>query len=441
MLRRAGEHLQCTHDCDAACQHCLLSFDTRFRQDDLDRHAALNFLSSRWLDELRLKEADAHFGEGKSFAEFQRLPESLSRELAQPVASELLIFLSGEHDDWDLAGSALRHWIHRWSLEDKPIRLVIDPTIAAVLTTEEKFALTVLQTYNNVAVHTGIPANCAGGAITCATIVRTEGPNRSWAVQQPRASTPTSTWGEAGTAPLVWGYAGPGKIGALADLTTVEVLGRPGKTTHVEISSEVDGPVEGFGTRLLNHLLSALPESRLPGSSAVKRITYHDRYLNSPLPAMLLVELVSALKECCLNEDRWELEAVRVVTSDIPAMPRLGLASSLFHNWPVGQDRSDAIAAAVEYCGLRCEIDCVDKRDARHARCLEIEFIDGSDLTVWFDQGFGYWTVPRDPSLRRSGMLDFPFSASASAQGEAIASSKASVVGQRFTTHVFVSTI
>ncbi|MET3464562.1 DEAD/DEAH box helicase [Variovorax atrisoli] len=438
VLRRASENLQCTHDCDAACQHCLLSFDTRFRHDDLNRHAALTFLSNRWLDELRLKKADAHFGEDKSFAEFQSLPESLSRELAHPSASELLIYLAGEHDDWDLAGSALRHWIHRWSLEEKPVKLVIDPVIAAVLTTEEKFALTVLQTYNNVAVHTGVPADCASGVVTCATIVRSDGPDRSWAVQQPRASTPTSMWGEPGTAPLVWGYAGPTKIGALADLTRVEALGRT-ETIHIEIGSEIDGSVYGFGTRLLKRLLSALPDSRLPGSSTVKRVTYHDRYLNSPLPAMLLVELISALKEYCLSEGRWELEVVRVVTSDIPAMPSFRLATSLVHNWPNGQERSDAIAAAVEYCGLRCEIDCVDKRDARHARCLEIEFGDGSELTVWFDQGFGYWTVPRDPNLRRSGILDFPFSASASDQGESIASPKASVTGQRFTTHVFIS--
>ena len=439
ILRGARMALHCSQDCDSACPHCLLSFDTRFRLDDLDRRVALSFLSDRWLDELSLKISDAHFGEGKSFAEFQSLPESLTREFGQPGAAELLVFLSGKHEDWDLAGSAMRHWIHRWSLEGKPIRLIIDAGIAVELSEEEKFALTVLQSYQNVTVLSGNVAACQTGAITCATITGTGTPDKSWAVNQPLASTPTSDWGSSGSLPLVWGYSNAPTLGPLLEQNIRCTLGNPEGTVHLEISNELDGPIDGFGKRLLDLIESRLPEGQLSGSSPVKKITYHDRYLNSPLPIMLFVELISALKQKCLKEDQWALDVVRIVTSEVPPPAGFGLPIRLMHNWSNSPDRNGAIESAFEFCDIPCEIENVDKRDAMHARCIQIKFENSSELTCWFDQGFGYWVVPRDSHMSRSGLLEFPFTKSLSEQGQAIASAKAAVNGQKFTTHMFIA--
>lgn len=441
VLRRARDMLQCGHSCNAACQHCLLSFDTRFRVDDLDRHAALSFLTERWLDELSLKEGDSHFGIGRSFAEYQSLPESITREFTQAKAHELRIYLSGKHDDWDLPGSTLRKWIHRWSLEGKQIRLLVPASIANEITAEERFALKVLKSYGNVDVYVGAAPPCLTGAVTLATIVGAAAPHRSWAIQLASAAAPTAEWGDASSIPLVMGYSDSGQVGAPLDLPDATPQGNGEQSIRVEINSELDGQADGFGRRLLERLLAALPGGRLPGVSAVQAITYQDRYLSSPLPTMLLVDLISALKAKCLDDDRWDLDRVQVVTSPLDATTTgYGNPVRVSHNWASTQLRNDVLVAAFEYSGIGCDLVCIDRRDTEHARCMGIQMSDGTGLSIWFDQGFGYWTVPRgDGRWERAGVLNFPFLGSIHQQAEAIASPNVVVAGQRFATHLFMS--
>ncbi len=55
LLRATRSVLQCSADCEGACQMCLLTFDTRFRAEQLDRQKALAFLTEEWLDLLALQ--------------------------------------------------------------------------------------------------------------------------------------------------------------------------------------------------------------------------------------------------------------------------------------------------------------------------------------------------------------------------------------------------
>jgi DEAD/DEAH box helicase domain-containing protein len=50
MLRKAREILDCPRGCDRACQACILSFDTQFQRDTLDRNPALALLDGGLLD-------------------------------------------------------------------------------------------------------------------------------------------------------------------------------------------------------------------------------------------------------------------------------------------------------------------------------------------------------------------------------------------------------
>src|SRR5690606_8339893 len=80
ILGRASELLDCSAQCDSACQHCLLQFDTRFDFELLDRHAARTFLSDQWLKSVLLPEEQRYFGEG-SVQEVAPLSEAVAREL------------------------------------------------------------------------------------------------------------------------------------------------------------------------------------------------------------------------------------------------------------------------------------------------------------------------------------------------------------------------
>jgi hypothetical protein len=77
LLRAASKHLACPAQCQRVCQHCLLSYDTRFRIDDLNRLATLQFITTEWLQHLQLQPQDALFGVSTSYAESQTLVEAM----------------------------------------------------------------------------------------------------------------------------------------------------------------------------------------------------------------------------------------------------------------------------------------------------------------------------------------------------------------------------
>ena len=45
MFLNALEHLDCTDNCDSACQSCLMGYDTRFHIDMLNRHVAIEYIN------------------------------------------------------------------------------------------------------------------------------------------------------------------------------------------------------------------------------------------------------------------------------------------------------------------------------------------------------------------------------------------------------------
>lgn len=117
LLRAASKQLECPAQCQRVCQHCLLSYDTRFRIDDLDRLATLQFITTDWLTHLQLQQQDALFGISTSYAESQTLVEAITREWDRPGAVELRLYLQGPVQDWDLAASPMgKRFVQRWCL-------------------------------------------------------------------------------------------------------------------------------------------------------------------------------------------------------------------------------------------------------------------------------------------------------------------------------------
>lgn len=80
---------------------CLLTFDTRYRSDDLNRQAALDFLSDAWLNLLTLDAQFQLLGVA-SKPEF-RLPDEVDFEGAESRMPAALVYLNGARTEWGSA--------------------------------------------------------------------------------------------------------------------------------------------------------------------------------------------------------------------------------------------------------------------------------------------------------------------------------------------------
>jgi hypothetical protein len=432
VLLKAKEILSCASGCEGACQHCLLHFDTRFRMDDLNRHAALGFLTDRWLAEFQIRDEDAQFGRD-THAEFQTLPEAITRELARPGVDELRLYLAGNPSEWDIAASPLRGWVQKWASSACAIKLVLSPDAVNAMSQADRFVLSILSSLGGVSVWTGEAPPCQAGGQAVAEIIATGRASWAWAYRATEAACPNSQWA-TGTDLLVRGQPQTnGKLLQQISMAATAPADMKGKVHRFEIRNELDGVSDGFGRRLLAKLEDDLGADLVGGKGEIIRIAYHDRYLNAPLPAALLLDFISALKMA--YKDRWSVRPVELVVAPFQE-ERGGFNRPMYvyHNWPSVSDRAAAISAAFDYCGMDSVLRSMDKRDTMHARLLEIETDDGHLTKIWLDQGFSYWQAqsPYRQNLR------FPFAGEPNEQGQTISKSSVDLAGQAFPTYLFI---
>lgn len=142
-----------------------------------------------------------------------------------------------------------------------------------------------------------------------------------------------------------------------------------------------------FGSKLVSEVLrpqlSAIGAWR-PGSLAT--LEYSDRYVNSPLAALLLFKTLAALRnELGKQGDKPRLS---LVTWPLKGSRQGYRRQRLWDNWEHEEDRREAIEALAGLAGVQCDFR---PNGAAHGRKLVLRCDDGSAATILFDQGFGYW--------------------------------------------------
>jgi DEAD/DEAH box helicase domain-containing protein len=428
VLTHARLELECQSSCQDACQHCLLDYETRFRVDDLDRHAALGFLTARWMADFALPIERAYFGVGASVAEHQSLIEAITRELAFPGGQPLHLFLAGRPEDWDIAGSSLRRCVTRWISSGEEVRIILSESAASCASLPDRAILHALQSLEGVSIRVGCAPSCLHGATVLAAIGG-DGGAIAWASDSSSIAIPDSRWGDVAGASITRGRVE--NAGALADRLSFDVTPPAAGTVRLEISGELDGAVVGFGERVLSAIEGKLGEPLIPSGIEVASVTYHDRYLNSPLPLALLLDFVSCVRT--RYKDQWDRQGFSLFVA--PMKDKQGGLSPnrVWDDWPDSEVRDSVINAAFEYAGWEVELKRVDKRDVSHSRRLDFHLSDGKCIQVWFDQGFGYWRAQRSQGDNR-----FPFSQTVEVQAETVAGMRSAVEGQSYSTIMFI---
>lgn len=431
LLKMARARLLCSAGCPDACQRCLLTYDTRFRLADLDRYEALAVLTERWLQQLTLSEEDAFFGDDASVAETEPLAEAISREWEAPLATELRIYLGGATDDWDIAGSPLRRCLHRWALE-RPVRLIAPAGAIGTLPEESRLGFALATALDNVSVHE-VPAIAPGllaEIVSGASVI-------AFASRDLVCGVPAAHWGRASNVVLVRGrVTTAGDIGQAVTVPLDAPKLVPKKAGRIDLRNECNGPAEAAGGLLLERIAVLLDRALIDGDGVINKLIYRDRYLNSPLPGMLLISFIAALKQRLA--DRWANPPIEIVTVGVPEDTRgYGQPTMVQHNWRDTDTRDAALRAGFDCCEMTAIVRVLDKQVTPHARVLEIGAEGGNKLRIWFDQGFGYWSPKRVDGRGAHYLARFPFSESIPRQGRALGQGQCSVEGQSFSTHVF----
>jgi DEAD/DEAH box helicase domain-containing protein len=426
LLRDARANLVCEQDCDSACQSCLLSYDTRFRADSLDRRAALDFLCASWIDALALPENERLFGE-LSQAEYQPIQEAITREVNGPGARRLYVYLHGAPEEWDLPASPIKALLHRLSANhDIGLCLVSAHADLSALTAPNAAVIRSLGDVCSVEIKVGTPPALIGEGYCVASVELSDGSCRSWAMITSKTVHPDMLWGTQTERPLIRAFSTPPALRAEVICLPAAEPVSGGRT--VELTRELDGSGNGFGQRFWALLGGGVADGVLPHGKTVSALSYEDRYLSTPLACGLLVDVISALKAVYEANGEWDNPRVSVTSMLIDEERTMRYRGRWNSDWTSTQLRDDALRAAFDYCGIQAKVESKGRHALIHGRRLSIHFTDGTQVIVVPDQGMSYWTVPQ--ALVRQSVAGFDMDGESAAQlGEALAEIRISIVG------------
>jgi len=433
LLRIARQNLECEQSCDSACQSCLLTYDTRFRVESLDRKAALRFLTIEWIDSLALSEDNLLFG-SISQAEYQPIFEAITREINRSNAKTLFVYLNGDPLEWDLPKSPIRRVLHRLSVNSEvQLCIVVNRSDIAKISIMNSAILTSLGRVCNVELRSGQGPQLHTVGYCIATIETATGTFMTWASRDIATTEPTENWGIIVDHPIV--VAATGCLDLDPDIPLLPGTQSAGLRIK-EITHQLDGVGAGFGSRFWGLFSDDDHLNALPHSKLLQSVTYEDRYLATPIACALLVEIMSSLKSRYEKEDNWRDAKIDILTGEVDSQKPTRFRDQWRSDWPTTTCRDSAMKSAFEYCGMRVDITSKPRYELIHGRRLSLVFCDESRVSIWLDQGLGYWTIPKQQI--QTPLVTFPMNYSFDLMGEKLAEIKIGIEGHDLPTQLFV---
>lgn len=406
LFRRARERLNCPAGCDSACPHCVLDFDQRFAADALDRHAALEVLTEHWVESLRLPDNFRYFGID-SFPEYRQLPEAIWKAVTGQSAKAVRLYTGGSAAEWDVGISPLRELAYRLAGHGITTEIAIPSASFDNLDDLDRFLIASLADHPNISIsEIQNPPRCGEGWLLAETLTQ---PSFRWALGIASTISFNDKWGNNNDGPLV--KSTNGAVTAMPTVSRTAESIRPNLLDagdcEVEVHHELDGSLQGFGTRLWSLIAQSHPatQTRLADSQDdVVSVTYRDRYLFTPLSIALLADLVAGLREL-VGPSRWAANQIHVVTTNRRTTGENISRNSLWSDWVDSSFRDQSLAATFDYLGIDATIELADTSSTGHSRLLELEWSSGKKYTLRLDQGVSYWRASYSNS-RQSTYFD-----------------------------------
>ena len=358
------------------CSRCLLSADTQHMIERCNRHTAFQVLNEL-IPRLEIAAEDQLFG-AKTELESTPLADALTRRIAQAPSRMIVLWLHGNPQNWELDEWPAKGLFETWGPRQVPIRFVVraDAIRSADITTRQSLARLVQRA------HTAELVEWIDGLIAATPLAAHLGDTASlvWASRDRLAGEPGAEWGRSSTAPVVRGAVDGPVFGKTIDLS--ELLTPSPETAIVEITGDADGTAAGFGMRLRRALE---PQSgdllHRAGDGKLVEVVYTDRYVFSPLSALLAAELVGAFAR---RSDAKIIVRTRGTSKSLHTTPPWQVQ----HDWTTQSDRLAVLRQLLLRSSVEVRVNFDDTTP--HRRTLVLKW-EGAALELTLDQGVGPW--------------------------------------------------
>lgn len=397
LLHRAYEVLQCKQCCTTVCSFCLLTFDTRYRIKDLDRHDALLVLNQDFLTALAIPE-ELKCVAGANTDYLTVGLKDCVRYLASQGNNIQFVVPEKPSEEEALLHSELFSAIEEASVGWNKVEVVAVGFKWQDLPPEQQSELNYLS--RKEVLFSYIDKLEIGDGVEDAKVVALL---ETTDLKQAIVRTSMSVWNPSMDNQTLF----KGEVNRLLETEIVEapqslmsfakLAQRDAVVTDKDFNS-VNLTVQNFGERVLlavarrlNPKINELYE--FFNDKIIKSVSYSDRYLRRHIDLSLVLSLYKAL----ITHSKVEKNvALTIKTTEIPE-DNHRYSLSYKDNFETNESRFNifrdmrAQAFHDEECKMTLSLEEVtNNRDLSHARQFLIDFTDGSVFAIIFDQGVGF---------------------------------------------------
>ncbi|OQX13629.1 MAG: hypothetical protein BWK76_15955 [Desulfobulbaceae bacterium A2] len=408
LFQKAFNRLNCSANCDSACPHCVLDYDQRFAMDTLDRHQALQWLDQTWLDNLKIPQQHAFWGDA-SIPEYKIIGEAIRYAVSRHAASGVRCYVSGPTEQWEISSSSLRTLAYGLAGQGITVEIVVPEGALERLELIDRHVLAGMAEHPYISFLDvkNVP-RIGQGFLVAETIGGKT--NTHWAHGDETALYFATSWGSAENASdqLVKTTSLEHTLSHVRPLSS-ETL-RPKidaqQDSVIDIQHQLDGPIQGFGQRFWGLIMEQHPASKqliTNKNSTIESICYNDRYLFSPLTIMLLADLINGLKKI-VGADRWPAHNFSIITGRKNDSVYTGYHSpyKIWHDWQDTTIRNEVIKTLFLHLNIQSLVNTKEKRELKHQRILAVLFENSGkkiNYSLLIDQGVSYWKCAKNDAL------------------------------------------
>lgn len=403
--------------CDKACHSCLLDFGTQHHAEQLDRKAALDWLSEDFFSLLRVPSDYCSFGPTTQY-EPRGVAEGMLIALQKRPINSVSFVADGDVDLWDVDSWPL--WRHFASIATPEVG--IDTSL--LLTESAKRSLPWSKLHSMVSkanarqakVYVLPDSSVHVEKCTIAGMISSPDKTIAWGVFDQDSLAIGSGWGQGTSAwPVVKGsWANVPTQKREINLALVESE-RPEDCTQVLVNKELDGDIVNIGNSfwsLLESESSWMKQCSELGQPVT--IEYCDRYVRSPLTARVLFEL---LKRFASNAGSQSELFIKTTES-----PQQQSGHALHHDWrDSGTQRAVLDHLFKPYFKVSVTV-YARPHDLNHSRFLSLKWANGLRVDVNLDQGVGFY--------RTKTFMSFDFALTPDLQAQKLSALRLSVENQ-----------
>ncbi len=382
VFERAARVLDCPKECEMGCSACVLAADLYKQQGRLDRRSALLAVQAFLETNAELPQED------RAVPDARAINDAANTLLLRARSGDSIsVLLPTVFDLAELTSTKMRTFFSAASARGVPVTLVLDPGSFDKLEEVERRFLRDASVRFEFSLALGKGEDAPFESKRLAELISSDRTTGFFS-RDANAAQPGERWGLGDTHAVV--------AGTLSGHTAYSPINPDDLERQVAAGDQVElmqgfgqCPVGQFGKRFGSKLKQQMEAAGVWRPGSLVRITYADRYLNSPLTMLLFLRTCEALSA--------DLKADSPVEVDILVQPLKNDRSpyQIKHDWTYEDDRAEVAELLGEKFGLDVDLQVTQNSD--HGRKLELEYADGQKVLVLLDQGFGYWRVAGSP--------------------------------------------